>query len=207
MGRILANGLFAGFVTGLTLAALLLAVKGLFFFADSGYPDFNRVDENGNPIPPFCDPGAGCVYARYLADGRGDALAAEGVTDAASFTPFYWSQQLATAGILLVLTSGAASAARCCTDWRGRVARSPPLQRARTPARPEGALRRSGAISATYEPGSCSADANRAGRSSPHEHSGSPPDTSPGLPVGNRVRSIAEHEHGSYLARSLARGP
>jgi hypothetical protein len=106
-GRILANGLFAGFVTGLTLAVLLLGVKGLFFFADNGYPDFNRVDEDGNPIPPFCDPGAGCVYARYLADGRGDVLAAEGVTDAASFTPFYWNQQFATAGILLVLTSGA----------------------------------------------------------------------------------------------------
>jgi hypothetical protein len=105
--RILANGLFAGFVTGLTLAVLLLGVKALFFFADSGYPDFNRVDADGNPIPPFCDSGANCVYSRYLADGRGDALAAQGVTDDASFTAFYWNQQLATAGLLVVLTSGA----------------------------------------------------------------------------------------------------
>ncbi|HSK51265.1 MAG TPA: hypothetical protein VLA44_00810, partial [Clostridia bacterium] len=33
--RIAANGVFAGFVTGLTLAAILLAVKALFFFADT----------------------------------------------------------------------------------------------------------------------------------------------------------------------------
>jgi hypothetical protein len=105
--RILANGLFAGFVTGLTLAVLLLGVKALFFFADNGYPDFNRVDDNGNAIPPSCESGANCVYSRYLADGRGDALAAQGVTDDASFTAFYWNQQLATAGLLLVLTSAA----------------------------------------------------------------------------------------------------
>ena len=36
--RILVNGLFAGLVTGLTLAVLLLGVKALFFFADNGYP-------------------------------------------------------------------------------------------------------------------------------------------------------------------------
>ena len=105
--RIVANGLFAGFVTGLTLAVLLLGVKALFFFADNGYPDFNRVDDNGNAIPPSCESGANCVYSRYLADGRGDALAAQGVTDDASFTAFYWNQQLATAGLLLVLTSAA----------------------------------------------------------------------------------------------------
>ena len=36
--RILVNGLFAGLVTGLTAAVLLLAIKALFFFADDGYP-------------------------------------------------------------------------------------------------------------------------------------------------------------------------
>jgi hypothetical protein len=105
--RILANGLFAGFVTGLTLAVLLLGVKALFFFVDNGYPDFNRVDSSGTPVPPSCESGANCVYSRYLADGRGAALAAQGVTDDASFTSFYWNQQLATAGLLLVLTSAA----------------------------------------------------------------------------------------------------
>ena len=105
--RIVANGLFAGFVTGLTLAALLLGVKALFFYADNGYPDFNRIDESGSVIPPSCEPGADCVYARYLADGRGDALAAQGVTDDDSFTAFYWNQQFATAGLLLLLSTGA----------------------------------------------------------------------------------------------------
>jgi hypothetical protein len=104
--RILVNGMFAGFATGLSLAVLLLSVKALFFFADNGYPDFNRVDENGTTIPPFCDSGANCVYSRYLADGRGDALAAQGVTDDASFSAFYWNQQVATAGLLLLLTTG-----------------------------------------------------------------------------------------------------
>jgi hypothetical protein len=104
-GRILSNGLYAGAVTALTFAALLIVVKGLFFFADNGYPDFNRVDDDGNAIPPACEAGADCVYQRYLADGRGDALAEQGVTDAGSFTGFYWNQQLVTGGLLLGLTT------------------------------------------------------------------------------------------------------
>jgi hypothetical protein len=102
--RILANAAFAGLVTALTLAALLLAVKALFFYADSGYPDFNRRDEAGASIAPFCDPGPGCVYARYLAAGRGPDFSAVGVTDVAGFTGYYWSQQFVTAGTLVVLT-------------------------------------------------------------------------------------------------------
>ncbi|HET9344211.1 MAG TPA: hypothetical protein VFO05_00810 [Candidatus Limnocylindrales bacterium] len=103
--RILANALFAGAVTALTLAALLLAVKGLFFFADNGYPDFNRVDaETGQPVPPLCDIGAGCVYARYVAAGNGEELASAGVTDPATFTTFYWAQQVSAGLTIVVLT-------------------------------------------------------------------------------------------------------
>lgn len=97
--RILVNGLFAGAVTGLTLAALLLGVKALFFFADDGYRDpglGGRLD---------CDPGAACVYARYLDLGRGPELEAAGVTDAATFTAFYWEQQFTTAGLLFGITA------------------------------------------------------------------------------------------------------
>ena len=43
-------------MTGLTLAALLLGTKALFFFADNGYPDFNRV-ENGVAVGPTCADG------------------------------------------------------------------------------------------------------------------------------------------------------
>jgi hypothetical protein len=103
--RIVANAIFAGIATALTMALLLLAVKALFFFGDNGYPDFNRADKDRNLIPPYCQAGADCVYSRYLLAGRGPDFAAVGVTDAASFTGFYWSQQFATAGTLVVLTT------------------------------------------------------------------------------------------------------
>lgn len=96
--RILANAAWASLVTGLTYALLILAVKGLFFTADDGYRD----DSAGGRIE--CVQGADCVYQRYLADGRGDDLVAQGVTDVGSFTSLYWSQQLQTAGLVLVLT-------------------------------------------------------------------------------------------------------
>jgi hypothetical protein len=97
--RIGANALFAGAVTGLTAALLLLAVKALFFSADNGYRDAGL----GGPID--CQPGADCVYRRYLDQGGGTGLAGAGVTDSASFATFYWNQQLATAGTLVLLTT------------------------------------------------------------------------------------------------------
>jgi hypothetical protein len=98
-GRLLANGALAGIATGLTMAVLLLAVKALFFFADNGYRD------PGLGGSFTCGSGAECVYARYLDLGRGPALEAAGVTDADSFTSFYWSQQFQSAGMVLVLTT------------------------------------------------------------------------------------------------------
>ena len=95
--RILANGLFAGLVTGLALALLLLGTKALFFAADNGYRDASA----GGSLT--CATGADCVYQRYVAEGKGAELEAQGVTDAASFGDFYWRQQLATAGLLVVL--------------------------------------------------------------------------------------------------------
>jgi hypothetical protein len=103
--RILVNGLFAGVVTGLTTAALILLIKAIFFYADSGYPDFNRIDAQGQAIPPYCDSGADCVYERYLKVGRGPDLAAAGITDAASFTAFYWREQFGTAGTVILWTA------------------------------------------------------------------------------------------------------
>lgn len=106
--RILANALTAGVATGVTFAALLLVVKVIFFFADTGYPDFNRADAAGNPIPPYCQTGADCVYHRYLAIGRGAAFEAAGINDVTSFTAFYWQEQLDSAGVLLLLPTGGA---------------------------------------------------------------------------------------------------
>jgi hypothetical protein len=106
--RIVANSLYAGLVTALTYAAFLLVIKLIFFYADTGYPDFNRVDANGTSIPPTCQTGADCVYSRYLKAGQGPAFEAIGITDVDSFTAFYWNQQLSTAGLMIVLTTGGA---------------------------------------------------------------------------------------------------
>ena len=106
--RILRNGVFAGAVTGLAFAALILLLKAIFFFADTGYPDFNRLDPTtGQVIPPRCSTGADCVYARYLALGRGVELEAAGAVDAASFGALYWQQQFTVAGALFVVTTAA----------------------------------------------------------------------------------------------------
>jgi hypothetical protein len=99
--RIIVNGLFAAVVTGLTTAALLLAVKALFFYADNGYRD----ESAGGSF--VCTPGADCVYQRYrlLDDGaRAADLEAAGVVDAASFASFYWSSQFST-GLLVILVT------------------------------------------------------------------------------------------------------
>jgi hypothetical protein len=103
--RVLINGTFAALVTGVSMALLLLAIKAIFFFADGGYPDFNRVDAAGKAIPPSCASGADCVYQRYVAAGRGADLAAAGVTDASTFTSFYWSEQFGSAVTIVVLTT------------------------------------------------------------------------------------------------------
>ncbi len=103
---ILPNGLLAGAVTGVVLALLLLGTKALFFYGDTGYPDFNRV-EDGVAVGPTCVAGADCVYHRYLA-AQPDELAAAGVSDAATFTTVYWAQQWSTAQLLVLGTTGAA---------------------------------------------------------------------------------------------------
>ena len=96
--RILANGAWAGIVTAVAMAGLMLGTKAIFFAADDGYRDAS----SGGPIAG-CRVGADCVYQRYLAAGRGPEFARAGVTDASSFTSFYWREQLGTAGIVLVL--------------------------------------------------------------------------------------------------------
>jgi hypothetical protein len=103
--RLISNGLVASVATGLTMAVLILLFKALFFFADGGYPDFNRIDQDGNAIPPACQTGADCVFSRYVAAGRGPDLAAAGAVDASSFTGVYWSEQFRTAATVLLLTA------------------------------------------------------------------------------------------------------
>lgn len=104
--RIFPNALLVGAVTGLTLAAFVLGVKALFFFGDSGFPDFNRV-ENGVPVGATCASGGDCVYHRYLLAEPGH-LADAGITDSASFATVYWEQQWSSARLLLGTTTGSA---------------------------------------------------------------------------------------------------
>jgi len=109
-GRVTANAVFAGLVTGLTLAAFLVGVKALFFAADDGYRDpflGGRITiEKDDGRPAACRTGAECVYQRYLEEQPAE-LTSAGVTDAASFASFYWAQQWSTAGLLILLTSAA----------------------------------------------------------------------------------------------------
>jgi hypothetical protein len=100
--RILGNGLFAGLLTGLSLAILLLGVKALFFVADNGYRDLSA----GGPLT--CSGGASCVFARYQSQDNA-GLARAGITDVSAFTSFYWGQQFQTAGTLIVVTLGGAA--------------------------------------------------------------------------------------------------
>ena len=104
--RIVPNALLAGLVTGATLAVLLVGTKALFFFADNGYPDYNRT-ENGAAVGQSCVTGADCVYRRYLAQDPGQ-LSTSGITDAASFSDAYWNAQWSSARLLLGGTTIAA---------------------------------------------------------------------------------------------------
>ena len=89
----LGNGLVAGVATGVTMAVLLLGVRALFFNLDDGYRDTKA----GGPFT--CRTGADCVYQRYR-EADPDTLVGAGITDAASFSGYYWEQQWKTAGLL-----------------------------------------------------------------------------------------------------------
>jgi hypothetical protein len=131
--RIVPNAVLAGLVTGVSLAALLLATKALFFYADNGYPDFNRVVD-GNAVGLTCVTGADCVYRRYLA-ADADQLAASGVKDAASFATAYWNAQMSSARLLLGGTTIAALFGGLLFGLGGpRTAASMPARRAQATA-------------------------------------------------------------------------
>jgi hypothetical protein len=96
--RILANGLYAGLLTAVTLALCFLGTKAIFFTADNGY----RSAADGGPIAG-CQTGADCVYQRYLAEGKGPDFEAAGIMNVDDFTAFYWGEQLGTAVTVFVL--------------------------------------------------------------------------------------------------------
>lgn len=94
--RVLANASWAGMVTGLSLAGLYLAIRLLFIYADTGaLPDGTNLD---------CLTGPDCTYERHVAQGRAPELAAEGITDAASFEAAALREHAWSSGALLMLT-------------------------------------------------------------------------------------------------------
>lgn len=132
--RLLPNAVLAGLVTGVALAALLLATKALFFYADNGYPDFNRANQDGMITGARCQTGADCVYQRYRKADPGQ-LAALGATDAASFATLYWDAQWASARLLVSATTLAALGGALLFGLGGpRTAVPVPVRQAPAPA-------------------------------------------------------------------------
>jgi hypothetical protein len=128
--RVVANSLYAGIVTGVALALMYALLRLVFIYGDTGYPDFNRTDVNGQPTGIQCATGPDCTYQRYLAAGRGDELAAAGVTDGASFGSFVLREQAQGALILIVLT---ATGALIPAAWRS-ITNAPASARGTTTA-------------------------------------------------------------------------
>jgi hypothetical protein len=110
--RILANALWAGGVTALTLALFFVGVRLVFLYADTGrLPDDTQLD---------CQPGPACVYARYVEQGYADQLARDGVVDGATYEAAAW-RELATSALLLsgltMVGAAGAGAIQSVTGW------------------------------------------------------------------------------------------
>jgi hypothetical protein len=100
--RVMANALYAGLFTAISLAVLYAGIRLVFVYADSGYRDSTQ----GGPL--VCTPGPQCTYQRYIESGRGPELAAAGVTDAEAFEQFVLQEQLNGALIIIALVTGGA---------------------------------------------------------------------------------------------------
>jgi hypothetical protein len=121
--RVLGNALWAGLVTGVSLALFYAAVRLLFVYFDAGY----RPEPQGGQLD--CARGPECVYMRYLDEGRGEALAGAGVVDAATFERAMLSEQVDGALLLTGLTMAGALGAGVV-----RAIRQPPTSDAVRPA-------------------------------------------------------------------------
>jgi hypothetical protein len=110
-GRAMANALWAGLLTGLTLAIFYSFVRLLFIYADTGYPDFNVAATPTQTASPTCTTGPDCTYQRYLKEGKGPEFEAAGITNSEEFGKFVVSETLSAGAILFVLTLGGAALA------------------------------------------------------------------------------------------------
>jgi len=100
--RVIANAVYAGLVTAVSLSILYAGLRLLFVYADSGYRDGTQ----GGPL--VCTTGPDCTYQRYVESGRGPELAAAGVGDVATFEQFVLQEQLNGALTIIALVTGGA---------------------------------------------------------------------------------------------------
>jgi hypothetical protein len=115
MRRVFANAAWAGFVTGLSIALMYLAIRLLFVFADTGQMPDGSVVSSGTTadgLPVACTPGPDCTYRRYFADPELEAagldLLSQGITDGDSFARAFVGQLLQGGAWIVILTVGGA---------------------------------------------------------------------------------------------------
>ena len=99
-GRVLANALWAGLVTGVGLALLYVSLRLVFIYGDTGaLPDGTRL---------ACETGPDCIYERYVKVGQAGELATMGIVDGATLESATWRELMATGAGLVLLTVGGA---------------------------------------------------------------------------------------------------
>jgi hypothetical protein len=99
-GRVLANALYAGAVTGVAIAVFYVVIRLVFIYGDGGsLPDGTSLS---------CQTGPDCVYQRLIIEeqrtGATGDLAANGIHDAQSLEAFAWRSLALTGASLFILT-------------------------------------------------------------------------------------------------------
>ncbi len=101
-GRVLANALYAGAVTGLAIAVFYVVIRLVFIYGDGGsLPDGTSLT---------CQTGPDCVYQRLIIEeqrtGTTGDLASNGIHDGQSLEAFAWRSLALTGASLFILTLG-----------------------------------------------------------------------------------------------------
>jgi hypothetical protein len=124
-GRVLANAVFAGLVTGLGLAILYVVIRLVFIYGDTG------ALPNGTALN--CHTGPECIYLRYVNVGQQAELTSFGITDPASLESALWRELAVTGTGLVLLTLGGAVIGGVARTF-GKMPTSLPLPTARPSA-------------------------------------------------------------------------
>lgn len=97
-GRVIANALYAGAVSGVGIAVLYVVLRLVFIYGDTGaMPDGSTLT---------CQTGPNCIYQRYVHLNQADELAALGIVDGATLETATWRELAISGGTLFALTIG-----------------------------------------------------------------------------------------------------